>query len=334
MGKAKKRTALEDAILLNNATYFDYLDRVKKIALSIFEWVNLPDSMDARYLERCLYYTGAAGLLHDSTYGFINTKATCSNNLNIYGLPTEITCFSYSYRDVRRVYNGLTSTGNVDVQDKGTDIDSEAILVLNTWDMLPTANSIELFCMRLAEAQRIIDINIKAQATPFVVMTDENERLSMMNAFQQVDKNSAVIFGKKGTFEADSIKTINTQAPYVADKIQGYKRDVWNEMLTYLGVDNIEEKAERLVASEVGGNNELVNLNLMSYYAPRKKAADQFNEKYGLKGTDKEIDVKLRSDIGNLIKRVESTVVDDYFGEQQIRDVIANDITGETNGEV
>ena len=334
MGKAKKRTALEDAILLNNATYFDYLDRVKKIALSIFEWVNLPDSMDARYLERCLYYTGAAGLLHDSTYGFINTKATCSNNLNIYGLPTEITCFSYSYRDVRRVYNGLTSTGNVDVQDKGTDIDSEAILVLNTWDMLPTANSIELFCMRLAEAQRIIDINVKAQATPFVVMTDENERLSMMNAFQQVDKNSAVIFGKKGTFEADSIKTINTQAPYVADKIQGYKRDIWNEMLTYLGVDNIEEKAERLVSSEVSGNNELVNLNLMSYYAPRKKAADQFNEKYGLKGTDKEIDVKLRSDIANLIKRVESTVVDDYFGEQQIRDVIANDITGETNGEV
>ena len=326
MGKAKKRTALEDAILMNNATYFDYLDRVKKIALSIFEWVNLPESMDSRYLERCLYYTGAAGLLHDPTYGFINTKATCSNNLNIYGLPTEITCFSYSYRDVRRVYNGLTAPEN--------DIDSEAILVLNTWDMLPTANSIELFCMRLAEAQRIIDINIKAQATPYVVMTDENERLSMMNAFQQVDKNSAVIFGKKGTFEADSIKTINTQAPYVADKIQGYKRDIWNEMLTYLGVDNIEEKAERLVASEVGGNNELVNLNLMSYYAPRQKAAEQFNEKYGLKGTDKEVSVKLRSDIGNLIKRVESTVVDDYFGEQQIKDVIANDITGETNGEV
>lgn len=325
MGKAKKRTALEDAVLLNNATYFDYLDRVKKIALSIFEWVNLPESMDSRYLERCLYYTGSAGLLHDSTYGFINTKASCSNNLNIYGLPTEITCYSYSFRDVRRVYNGITAPE--------TDINSEAILVLNTWDMLPTANSIELFCMRLAEAQRIIDINIKAQATPYVVMTDENERLSMINAYQQVDKNAAVIFGKKGQFETDSIKTINTQAPYVADKIQGYKRDIWNEMLTYLGVDNIEEKAERLVASEVGSNNELVNLNLMSYYAPRKKAAEQFNEKYGLTG-DQAVEVKLRSDVQNLIKRVESTVVGDYFGDQQVQDIIANDITGEENGEV
>lgn len=325
MGKPKKRTALEDAMLLNNATYFDYLDRVKKIALSIFEWVNLPESMDSRYLERCLYYTGAAALLHDETYGFINTKATCSNNLNIYGLPTEITAFSYSYRDVRRVYNGLT--------EANSDINSEAILVLNTWDMLPTAPSIELFCMRLAEAQRIIDINIKAQATPYVVMTDENERLSMINAFQQVDKNAAVIFGKRGTFESDSIKTLNTQAPYIADKVQGYKRDIWNEMLSYLGVDNIEEKAERLVSAEVSSNNELVNLNLQSFYATRKLAAEQFNEKYGLTG-DKAIDVKLRSDIGNLVKRIESVVVDDYFGEDQIKNVIANDITGETDGEV
>lgn len=325
MGKPKKRTALEDAMLLNNATYFDYLDRVKKIALSIFEWTNLPESMDSRYLERCLYYTGAAALLHDETYGFINTKATCSNNLNIYGLPTEITAFSYSYRDVRRVYNGLT--------EANSDINSEAILVLNTWDMLPTAPSIELFCMRLAEAQRIIDINIKAQATPYVVMTDENERLSMINAFQQVDKNSAVIFGKRGTFESDSIKTLNTQAPYIADKVQGYKREIWNEMLSYLGVDNIEEKAERLVSSEVSANNELVNLNLQSFYATRKLAAKQFNEKYGLTG-DKAIDVKLRSDIGNLTKRIESVVVGDYFGEDQIKNVIANDITGEKDGEV
>lgn len=326
MGKPKKRTALEDAMLLNNATYFDYLDRAKKIALSIFEWVNLPESMDSRYLERCLYYTGAAALFHDPTYGFINTKATCSNQLNIYGLPTEITCFSYSYRDVRRVYNGITAP------DK--DIDSEAVLAINTWDMLPTAPSIELFCMRLAEAQRIIDINIKAQATPFIVMTDENERLSMVNAFQQVDKNSVVIFGKRGVFDSDSIKTLNTQSPYIADKVQGYKRDIWNEMLTYLGVDNIEEKAERLVSSEVGGNNELVNLNLQAYYAPRKKAAEQFNEKYGLIG-DKAIDVKLRSDITNLIKRIESSVVGDYFSDDQVNSVIAGDITGEeADGEV
>ena len=63
MGKRKARNNLEDAVLLINATYFDYLERFKRIALSMFEWTNLPDSMDARYLERCLYYTGQAAML-------------------------------------------------------------------------------------------------------------------------------------------------------------------------------------------------------------------------------------------------------------------------------
>ena len=61
-------TQFLDTAYVNNATYFDYLNRFKKIALSIFEWVNLPKSMDARYLEKSLYYHGQAGLLKDSKF--------------------------------------------------------------------------------------------------------------------------------------------------------------------------------------------------------------------------------------------------------------------------
>ena len=94
MGKRKARNNLEDAVLMNNATYFDYLERFKRIALSMFEWTNLPDSMDARYLERCLYYTGQAAMLYLEPYGFINTKSATSGKLNLYGLPTRIRCYS------------------------------------------------------------------------------------------------------------------------------------------------------------------------------------------------------------------------------------------------
>ena len=94
MGKRKARNSLEDAVLMNNATYFDYLERFKRIVLSMFEWTNLPDSMDARYLERCLYYTGQAAMLYLEPYGYINTKSATSGKLNLYGLPTRIRCFS------------------------------------------------------------------------------------------------------------------------------------------------------------------------------------------------------------------------------------------------
>lgn len=71
------------------------------------------------------------------------------------------------------------------------------------------------------------------------------------------------------------------------------------------------DKKERLITDEANSNNELINLNLQSYLAPRQEACRQFNEKFGLKGTDKEISVRVRSDLHNIIKNAQS-VVNDY----------------------
>lgn len=91
-----------------------------------------------------------------------------------------------------------------------------------------------------------------------------------------------------------------------------------------MGINNIMvDKKERLVADEANSNNELINLNLQSYFAPRQKACKQFNELFGLTGTDKEISVRLRSDLHNIIKN-ESSIIKDY-------NITEND-GGEVNG--
>ena len=79
-------------------------------------------------------------------------------------------------------------------------------------------------------------------------------------------------------------------------------------------------------ASETNTNNELINLNLMSYLKPRELAAKQFNEKFGFTGTDKEIRVKVRSDLDNIIKRAASVVTEQYA--DQIIDESVKDTTG------
>ena len=70
------------------------------------------------------------------------------------------------------------------------------------------------------------------------------------------------------------------------------------------------DKKERLITDEANSNNELINLNLQSYLAPRQEACRQFNEKFGLTGTDKEISVRVRSDLHNIIKNAQSVVND------------------------
>ena len=290
----------KDSALVNSATYYDYLERFKKIAMSIFEWVNLPDTMNERYLERCLYYNGMASLFKDEKYGFINTNVAISGDINIYGLPTKLNCFSYNFNREKNLYSGLE-----------TATENDAILVMNNWEKIPTASTLELFALRLYEAERACDTNIKAMKTPVLLLGTEKQKLTLLNLYNQYDGNQPFIFGDKSNLESDAVKCIKTDAPFVADKIMDYKKEIWNEALTFLGINNIMlEKKERLVSDEANSNNELINLNLQSYLIPRQEACKQFNKLYGLEGTDKEISVRVRSDLRNIIKTEMSSVRD------------------------
>ena len=293
----------KDYMYINDDTYIDYLERLKKIAISMFEWVNLPDSMDSRFLEFCLYYTGQAALLKNEDGIFINTKACTAGDINIYELPTSINCYSVGYNKTKKVYDGFV----VD----GIDPSDYAVHVLNNQDRSATAYTIELFAYRLYLAQRTADTNVSVNRMPFIITTDENQRLTMENLFNQIDANKPAIFGDKDSMSnlKEAVKVLPTNPPFIADKLLDYKKQIFNEALEFLGINYLSEKKERLISNEVNSNNELINLNLQSYLIPRQKAAEQFNKLFGTN-----VEVKVRSDLYNIIKQQES-VVADYNGD-------------------
>lgn len=310
--KIPPKDAFRDAVIMNNDTYNDYLERMKKIALSMFEWVNLPETMNARFLEMCLYYNGQAALLYSDEYGYINTMAADGGYINIYGLPTEINCYSYRFNERRSLYT----------IDMGEEKGSECILVMNNYERVPTSATLSLFAYRLAEAQRTADVNIKAQRTPILITTDQKQYFTLKKMYEEYDGNTPAIFADKNLISPDALKAMKTDAPFLCNDIYQYKREIWNEALTFLGIQNLSEKRERLITGEVDSNNELLNLNLQSLLVPRKEACRQFNEKYGLMG-EKAIDVRVRSDLYNVVKQFES-ITDDYreaLDEEKLKEV-------------
>ena len=311
-----------DNLIVNDETFIDYLERFKKIALSIFEWVNLPKTMNAQYLEKCLYYLGQASLLKDKDYGFINTRCSSNGYINIYGFPSGFNCYSYEYQSTRKLY---VPSDEIDENKQY----NECILVQNNWERIPTAGSMELFAYRLYEAEQTAMVNIKAQKTPVLVTIDEKQRLMMENLYNQYNGNAPFIFGDKQQLNPDTLRVLKTDAPFIADKVMDYKKEIYNEALTYLGINNIMiDKKERLVADEANSNNELINMNLQSYLAPRQEACKNFNELFGLTGTDKEISVRVRSDLHNIIKNTES-IINDYKKTEEIDDTLEEGVSNE-----
>lgn len=260
--------------------------------------------MNGEFLERCLYEFGNASLLKTEEYGFVNAKAVTGGDLNIYMLPSSIECFSTDSFSKHRInYMGF--------KNEEDDEYKYAILVKNNPYMIPTEPSLRLFALRLYEAERTSDVNIKAQKTPVILSGDVNLKLALQNLFEKYTGNEPVIYVDKNQLGNQSINAVKTEAPFIADKIIEYKKEIWNEALTFLGINNINvEKKERLVKEEASANNELVNLNLQARLSCRKEACKKFNELFGLTG-ENAIDVRVRSDLTNVVKKYDS-IINDY----------------------
>lgn len=304
----RPRGIREDSIILNNDTYDDYCERFYNIATSVFVWKNLPDSMDGEYLEHVLFYKGMAGMLKTAEYGFINTKATASGDFNIYGRPTQLNCYSYSFNEIRKVYNGLIrdTDGNVT-----NDELSECILVRNTLLAKPTFTKLRLFVLRLMELERTMDTNVKRCKDPYILTGTKEQEMTIRQVFQDVDNNLPAIIVDKNGMNLKDITAVPLKVDFLGNEMMQYKKEIFNEALTVLGINNLGEKRERLISDETNSNNELINMNLLAYLTPRKQACKEFNEKYGLSG-DKAIDVEVRSDLDNIIKREMSSITSEF----------------------
>ena len=275
LGEIYKKTIkgkMDVTDFLNAYTQADYLFRLKEYAINCFEWINLPDTVDARFIENELFDKGRINFFKDKTLGYLCLPVNESGPINIYNEPTKKYIYaSDGFRRVRNISNSVT--------------------VYNNFLKTPTFTTVNLYAIRLAEVQRTIDTNMLAQKTPVTIICPENERLAFKNIYKQITGNKPVIWGTS-ELNLDNYKVLNTSAPYVVDKLTLYKHDLWNEVMTFLGVNNAnQDKKERLVESEVGANDEQIEQARFNMLDARKLACKKINDMFGLN-----IDVKFRND--------------------------------------
>lgn len=274
----------EMSMLTNNATYIDYLNRLRLLATSLFTWENLDEVAGfgaSIFLEQSLFDNGRACFVKDGKLGFMALKVNPSDKLNVYNLPTRVMAWSIGY-------------------EKNYDFD-DIVYIMNNDLQLPTSQTINLIAYRLYETERTIDTNLIAQKTPVLIEGDTKTILTLKNVYMQYSGNTPFIFGNKQFDISNKLNVLKTDAPYLIDKLTIHKHELWNEALTYLGIDNSNtDKKERLITDEVESNNDLINFYLNCFYKTRKQACELINEKF-LKDSDIKIKISLNKDITDLL---------------------------------
>lgn len=262
MGR-RKHDIFDESMVLNNLTYRQYLNRLTELAISMFEWKNLPDTVDARYLELHLFETGCMVYFKDEIIGDLCLDCIVNGRLDVYGNPL-----------LRRAYSGYNN------YQKLLKYNNSVVI----WNNYLHSNSIldvEMFARRLYNIDRIIDINANAQKTPVLVLGNEKQRLTLLNLYKEYDGNAPFIFGDKN-LDINALKALSTNAPYVCDKLYQLKTQIWNEALTYLGISNINiQKKERLITDEVTRNQGGTIASRYSRLETRRQAVEKINEMFG-----------------------------------------------------
>lgn len=262
MGRKRDREFWESGIR-NNAKYVQYYDRLTELSISMFEWKNLPDTIDPRFLELVLFSDGQAVFFKDEVLGFLCLQCAANGSFTVYRVPMN-----------RRAYavNGYNKNLSVD----------DSVIIYNNMLRKNSRLDVKMFALELAELDRTIDVNARAQKTPVLILCSEEERLSYTNVYKEYDGNAPVIYGDKG-LNPKSVTVLKTDAPYVADKLYTLKTQKWNEALTYLGISNINvQKKERLITDEVTRNQGGVIASRYSRLQARRQACEEINRLFGL----------------------------------------------------
>lgn len=284
----KKISETELAMIINDRTMIDYIDRLKMLSVSLFTWKGLDDVAGtgaSRFLELSLYEEGKGVFVKDDELGYMALKVNPSDKLNIYNLPTKVMAWSIGY-------------------NKQYEFD-DVVYIMNNELQKPTREFMELFAYRLYETERTIDINLQAQKTPILIEGDTKTILTLKNVYMQYSGNTPFIFGNKQFDISNKLNVLKTDAPYIIDKLDVHKHQIFNDALTVLGIDNANtDKKERLITNEVESNEQLITYYLNCYYKTRKKACDEINEKFGLN-----ISIELNKDIIDLLNVTENDII-------------------------
>lgn len=277
---SRKRANLTD--LLNNLTFRALYDKYRLIAVNAFEWDGLPDGILERHIETQLFMDGKAIFYRSPGKGYMCLKCQNSGQVNVYGDPLGYIAHGINHQEQVRA--------------------DDCIIIENNKLRLATDPFIMFYVNKLTEAERTMDVNIKACKTPVVFACDDKDVLTFKRIFQQVDGNTPAIYADRG-LNMDSIQAFQTGVKFMGKDLQDYANAVENKLLTFLGLNNTPvDKKERLITDEAQANNQLIASFADLQMEARQRAAEAINEMFGLHVTVKRREASVENSVDNVEK--------------------------------
>lgn len=250
----------------NERVYYGIRNIVENIALARFRWLNLPETCDARYLERTLYWRGIATVAAPTTalakdHRFFSLQCNQQGAPNMYGNPSKWQALG----------------------DNGTQFKADGRSGYYCFDNLtrrPITPLLDIYARELADIIRTQQIDRMHLKTPYIITAPRGMEITVLNTLKQLLGGEPAIVGNDALSNVD-ISVIQTNTEFHGQELTAAEANVWNKIYTALGIANLTFKAERQIEDEVRAFKAPTDLLALAPLECRRKMCDYLNAHFG-----------------------------------------------------
>lgn len=244
--------------------------KLQEIAMNRFEWSGFPEEVQiegSRYLEKCLFETALAVFYQDTEWDkWLVMRAAPAGVWDMMGNPTEYLAYGSQY------YNKWL---------KAKDC---APIWANAMRM-PDYDIVLIYSEVIAELDLTLRINAKNARRTKIIRMSEKSRLSFDNLQAKIDAGDTfikVLPDLPSLTDAMEAIDLGIDTTSLMD-LSMLRSRLWNECMTMLGINNNAgaDKKERLVASEVSGNDDQISAIRATNLQSRLTACADIKRKFG-----------------------------------------------------
>ena len=234
--------------------------------VSKIKFLNFPDSVNTRLIARSLFFNEYTVFFKHDTYGFMCLPATSTGDLNYSGEPIYLQPLAENGKYIGGVYENHVN----------------CVIMRNNIFCIPGIANAQYYAQILQDIESTAQMNLYVNRIPFIINTPKNMLLTVKNIIKQISDYSPVVVENK---EAKNIEfsLLNTNVPYLLDKLDDHFTNKLNEYLTLEGINNFyNDKKERVLTDEVNANNDLVGVMRNSQLECLKDSCKEINKIFGL----------------------------------------------------
>lgn len=249
----------------NNSSYLYYRKELYLLVYSIFNFENMPDTINIDYLKDNLFRNGILNIVEKN--GNVYILSGGQYEIDMYNFPKKVNI-------ANPVLGSFTKTIGVDSEllyfNYVNGIFSGLEVLINRYAVL------------LSQCDGSLNTTLMNSRVAHVFWGNSDAEVkTMKKLYDEVSNGKPAVFFKKNKNPVDDnnkIDILNVKNTFIGKEILDVKRSIKNEFLTEIGINNANtSKRERLNSDEVNANNEECNALINLWVETMNRCFDKAN---------------------------------------------------------